>query len=95
VYGNSEILKVKYYKERIEQNVPKIGLVPGIEPRPLDLKPGTLNITPQRRSIILTRLSGPSSRPTTSQIILAPGIEPGPLNLYPGTLTTGLQWRSI
>jgi hypothetical protein len=28
-------------------------------------------------SVILTRLSGPCSRPTTSQKIVAPGIEPG------------------
>jgi hypothetical protein len=40
-------------------------------------------------SVVLTRLSGPRSRPTTSQKnLLAPGIQ---LDLYSGTLTTRSQ----
>jgi hypothetical protein len=46
-------------------------------------------------STVLTRLSGPRSRPTTFQKnLLAPGIEPGPLYLQPGGLTTMPQMRS-
>jgi hypothetical protein len=45
--------------------------------------------------IVLTRLSGPRFRPTTSlKNLVAPGIEPGPLDLWPETLTTGHHSRS-
>jgi hypothetical protein len=42
---------------------------------------GPLLFLPSSSSIVLTRLSGPRSRPTTSQKIWALGIEPGPLDL--------------
>jgi hypothetical protein len=42
----------------------------------------------RKSSIILTRLSGPRSRPTTQES------NPGPLDLQPGTLTTRPQRRS-
>jgi hypothetical protein len=44
-------------------------------------------------SVVLTRLSGLRSRPTTFFMVVA-GIEPGPTDLYPGTLTTRPQRRS-
>jgi hypothetical protein len=57
-------------------------------------RPNPLRFLPSSSLILFIRLSGPRSRPTTSQIILAPGIEPGPLDLYPGTLTSRPQRRS-
>jgi hypothetical protein len=38
-------------------------------------------------SVVLKRLSGPRSRPTTLFLVV-PGIEPGPPDLQPRTLTT-------
>jgi hypothetical protein len=46
-----------------------------------------------RSSVVLTRLSGPRSRPTTFFFVV-PGIEPGPPDLQPRTLTTRPQRRS-
>jgi hypothetical protein len=41
---------------------------------------------------LYSRLSGPRSRPTTSQKNpVVPGMKPGPLNLWPGTLSTRPQ----
>jgi hypothetical protein len=59
-------------------------------------RPEPLLFLSSSSSAVLTRLSGPHSRPTTSQKnLVAPGMEPGPLDLYPGTLTTRLQRRPI
>jgi hypothetical protein len=45
-------------------------------------RPEQLLFLPSSSSIVLTRLSGPRSRRTTSQKnLVAPGIEPGPLDL--------------
>jgi hypothetical protein len=55
-------------------------------------KPEPLLFLSSSFSIVLTRLSGPCFRLTTSQ--LAPGIEPGLLDLYPGSQTTTPQRRS-
>jgi hypothetical protein len=42
----------------------------------------TLLFLTSNSSIVVTRLSGPRSRPTTfSENLVAPGIEPGPLDL--------------
>jgi hypothetical protein len=42
---------------------------------------------PSSSSIVLTRLSGPHLRPTTSERnVVVPEIKPRPLNLQPGTL---------
>jgi hypothetical protein len=49
-------------------------------PRPYSRfsRPEPLPFLPSRSSIVLTSLSGPSSRPTTSpKILVAQGIEPG------------------
>jgi hypothetical protein len=51
-----------------------------IFPRPYSRFTGPVSLLflPSSSSIVLTRLSGPSSRPTTSQkILLSPGIVPG------------------
>jgi hypothetical protein len=45
-------------------------------------------------SVVLTRLSGPRSRPITFVFLVVPGIEPGPPDLWTRTLTTRLQRRS-
>jgi hypothetical protein len=57
-------------------------------------RPEPLLILPSSSSFVLTRLSGPRSRPIASQNLVAPEIEPGPLDLQPGTLTTRLQRQS-
>jgi hypothetical protein len=45
-------------------------------------RPEPLLLLPSSSSVVITRLSGPRSRPTTSQEnLVAPGIEPGPLDL--------------
>jgi hypothetical protein len=46
-------------------------------------------------SVVLTRLSGPRSRPTTFFLLVVPGIEPGPPNLQPRTLITRPQRQSL
>jgi hypothetical protein len=59
------------------------------------LDPEPLLFHSSSSSIILTRLSGTSSRTTTSKKnLVVPGIEPGPLDLYSETLTTRPQRRS-
>jgi hypothetical protein len=44
-------------------------------------------------SVVLTRLSGLRSRPTTYFFLVVPGIEPGPPDLQPRTLTIRPQMR--
>jgi hypothetical protein len=58
-------------------------------------RPEPLLFRSSSSSVALTRLTGPRSRPTTSQKnLVAPGIEPGTLDLYPRTLTIIPQRRS-
>jgi hypothetical protein len=46
------------------------------------------------RQIVLTRLSGPRSRPTTQKIRKRLESKPGPLHLWPETLSTEPHSRS-
>jgi hypothetical protein len=45
-------------------------------------RPESLLFLPIRSSIVLMMLSGPHSRPATSQKMVTPEIEPAPLNLW-------------
>jgi hypothetical protein len=59
------------------------------------LDPEPLLFHSSSSSVILTRLSGPRSRPTISQKIWQPReSNPGPLDQQPGTLTTRPKGRS-
>jgi hypothetical protein len=58
-------------------------------------RPEPLLFLPSSSSVVLTRLSGPRSRPSTSQKIwYRRESNPGPLYLQPGTLSTRPQRRS-
>jgi hypothetical protein len=44
-------------------------------------RPEPLRFLPSSSSVVLTRLSGPRSKSSTTENLVAPGIEPGPLDL--------------
>jgi hypothetical protein len=56
-------------------------------------RPEPLLFLSSSSSVVLTRLSGPRSRPEKN--LVTTGIEPKPLDLYPGTLTTRRERWSI
>jgi hypothetical protein len=59
-------------------------------------RPEPLLFLPNSSSVVLTRLSGPRSRPATcKKYLVMPGIELGALDLQPGTLTTRPQRQSF
>jgi hypothetical protein len=49
--------------------------------RILDFLEGAATFLSSSSSVVLTRLSGPRSRPTTLFFLVVPGIEPGPPDL--------------
>jgi hypothetical protein len=54
-------------------------------------RPEPLQFLPSSSSVVLTRLSGPHSRPTTFFSCSALELNSGPPDLLPGTLTTRPQ----
>jgi hypothetical protein len=64
------------------QTVPRGQHNGSLQPYSRFSRPEPLLFLPSSSPIILTKLSGPRSRPTTSQKnLVVPGIEPGPLDL--------------